>query len=503
MDMRIDRYGLAAGGADEERLDHGAAVSRSASPPPVVGRGARPSMGSPEAAHRVTTAGTTASIPASLMREKPSAVSRSALVHHGGEDVFDFMEGLGLAASTRRSKVPVGAAVENVSWLEEIYRYLAISSARSSPGLGAPETITFRFMRPHCWYQPAPDGSGLALVQAESIDPAAVMRSFCSPARLARSDIVAAYYYVGARRATGSYGPGGGGGGGAGLDLGSTRRSSPDSALHASRGSDVSTAGGDASKTVVYVEYFDQDTLRDFIYNRQKVNNGVLQAFDFPPGGRATAVRAQRLGSLTTIENRISKLHLANRRVPLVDRCATFDGSPNGSRLVELARNSSMRRAATRAVQCLEAHLNALLPPQYRVHSFTAYLKPGEDGLLRFAFCPDLRLQRVGSDALVHPDEARPGTAQARDPQFSALCRLPPTYYRCPVCARVFKSTWRCEVSYATAIAHVHRVAQAAVADAEAAEAAGEPPPSPAHAPQPRTRRFLARVAPGLASGGE
>lgn len=144
------------------------------------------------------------------------------------------------------------------------------------------------------------------------------------------------------------------------------------------------------------------------------MHNGLLQTFEPPPGGRATVVRAVKSGALTTIENRVAHAHLSNRRLPLVDRCATFDGHAHGSRLVELQPQSSVRRQALRCAASLERHVNALLPSQYRVHSMTSYYAPSADGSLRFLYCPDLQLTRVDVDELVHPNERRPSTAHAR-----------------------------------------------------------------------------------------
>ncbi|KAJ1630418.1 hypothetical protein T492DRAFT_840055 [Pavlovales sp. CCMP2436] len=104
------------------------------------------------------------------------------------------VEGSGLAAVSTRAKATAGAAVENVSWLEEIFRYVALATPRSAAGVGMPETLTFRATRPHCWYRPI-QGTTQISTQTGGIDEREVLRSFCSPARLARSDVVASYTY--------------------------------------------------------------------------------------------------------------------------------------------------------------------------------------------------------------------------------------------------------------------------------------------------------------------
>lgn len=158
-------------------------------------------------------------------------LSEMASDKHG---VFDFMEGLGLATSNKRSKMPAGAAVENASWLEEIYRYLARGDP-SSAGIGIAETLTFRFTRPHRWFRPA-EGRGFVTMQRDGIDVVEVFHSLCSAERLARSDVVASYAYA-APAALTDAGGGASGARGAGELASSTRH---------------------ADRSVVMIEYFDQ-----------------------------------------------------------------------------------------------------------------------------------------------------------------------------------------------------------------------------------------------------
>lgn len=138
-----------------------------------------------------------------------------------------------------------------------------------------------------------------------------------------------------------------------------------------------------------------QESLRDFLLNRQKTQNGVLQVFEPPASGRVSTLRVQLMGNQCTVEYRVSTAHVHNRRLPPRTRCATFDGPLHLSQDVRMGAQSVLRRSAEDLAVGLRDHIAGLLPPQYSIRGCQFFCRPGPAGTLRLLFVTDMWLDRA------------------------------------------------------------------------------------------------------------
>eukprot|EP00292_Cryptomonas_paramecium_P021780 CAMPEP_0113718354 /NCGR_PEP_ID=MMETSP0038_2-20120614/35148_1 /TAXON_ID=2898 /ORGANISM="Cryptomonas paramecium" /LENGTH=170 /DNA_ID=CAMNT_0000646477 /DNA_START=211 /DNA_END=720 /DNA_ORIENTATION=+ /assembly_acc=CAM_ASM_000170 len=74
------------------------------------------------------------------------------------------------------------------------------------------------------------------------------------------------------------------------------------------------------------IEHFDSNTLRDFLYTREKENNGVLQRFIESKGVNNTVFRAIWSPNVFHVERRANILDLSDRRHNIHQRVVTFEG---------------------------------------------------------------------------------------------------------------------------------------------------------------------------------
>ena len=77
----------------------------------------------------------------------------------------------------------------------------------------------------------------------------------------------------------------------------------------------------------VEIEYFDKSSFHEFLYKREKTENGVLQRFIEPKGTRNSMIRAIWSPKVCLLERRINVNNLQdNRRLTMYDRACTYEG---------------------------------------------------------------------------------------------------------------------------------------------------------------------------------
>lgn len=213
--------------------------------------------------------------------------------------------------------LPKGRAVEAVNMLEEMFHYMtksAIVGCDACPAVRVPLTLVFRLTRPHIWYECRREvGNGIREINVtESMDE--ILERFRLGALEVNSsscDILAIYVY---------------------------NKPVPSAGVR---------DGQPLFGTVTCIEYFDLPLLEDFLRNRRRENDGILQQFSAPTGGRSAMLRASVRGSVRAtadlrveLESRMSLHTLSDKRRPVRDRAVTFDGAEHESRLHALSPNS-------------------------------------------------------------------------------------------------------------------------------------------------------------------
>jgi hypothetical protein len=74
------------------------------------------------------------------------------------------------------------------------------------------------------------------------------------------------------------------------------------------------------------IEHFDTNGLRDFLYSREKENNGVLQRFIDSKGTGNTVFRVIWSPNIFHAERRVNVLDISDRKYSMHQRVVTFEG---------------------------------------------------------------------------------------------------------------------------------------------------------------------------------
>merc|ERR1712166_831335 len=93
----------------------------------------------------------------------------------------------------------------------------------------------------------------------------------------------------------------------------------------------ISTRENDEGKEMTSMEYFDELGLHDFLFNRQKEHNGIIQKFIDPKGKSNAIIRAIWSPKLCLLEQRVNLKPINDGRWDLYERCVTYEGAEHQS----------------------------------------------------------------------------------------------------------------------------------------------------------------------------
>ena len=351
-------------------------------------------------------------------------VSRTLHSTADGSDVWQLVQQVGEQSrvGAPRNALSRGRAIESVDWLEEMFRYLCVSSAIGidhRPCVRVPLTMLFRYTRPHVWYESREGGgvreSPVTEAVCEIIERfVEASRAECAASDAKHCDILCTYMY--------------------------TATTPPE-------------AAGGAPGTHTVCEYLSHELLIELLRHRSRKHDGVLQLFVAPTGGRASTVRAKWRAGAVTAESRTNMLPISDTRRPLVERAVTFDGHEHQMRTRALDRSCALHAAASEHLAALAAHLIILIPRQYAVTEIVAYMRVHPDGLLYLLCVPSIGLSDAASGAPVAC--AIPSSPRVQMPQLSYIGTLPRDVFRCPTCGAAVALRHRTEVPFKSVLLHV------------------------------------------------
>ena len=188
---------------------------------------------------------------------------------------------------------------------------------KSCPLVNIPDTIVYKYRQPAYWYFTSRDpAAGIKMKNKSNLGNIKVEEALSSKPGHSSCEIVA-YYICSVNSATGC-------------------------------------------KTTI--EHFDYDGLREFLYNYDKENNGILQRFVDSKGGSNALYRAIWSPNVFHVERRTNKIELSDRKHNIHNRVVTFEGDEHYSNtltVTDTMLGSQIQRICESIVTHCSSHLNA------------------------------------------------------------------------------------------------------------------------------------------------
>jgi len=235
---------------------------------------------------------------------------------------------------------------------------------KSCPLVNVPDTIVYKYRQPAYWYFTSKDpAGGIKMKNKQNLGNVRVEESLCNKPGNSHNEVVA--YYI----------------------------------------SSENTPSG----TVTTIEHFDSNGLRDFLYNHEKENNGILQRFVDSKGSNNTIFRAIWSPNVFHVERRTNVLDLGDRKHAMHQRVVTFEGDEHFSTpltVTDTLFGSQVQRICESIVDHCSVHLHAQGQAAH-VSRMVLHFKVDDSNRVWFLWCSSVRLS---------PDEIQLNTLRDSTP---------------------------------------------------------------------------------------
>jgi hypothetical protein len=220
---------------------------------------------------------------------------------------------------------------------------------KSCPLVHVPDTVVYKYRQPAYWYFTSRDpAGGIKMKNKQNLGNVRVEESLCNKPSASTNEVVA--YYI---------------------------------------SSEQTPAG-----TVTTIEHFDSAGLRDFLYNHEKENNGILQRFVDSKGTSNTIFRAIWSPNVFHVERRTNVLDLSDRKLSLHQRVVTFEGDEHFSdplTVTDTLFGSQVQRICESMVDHCSLHLHAQGSAAH-VSRMVLHFKVDDNSRVWFLWCSSVRL---------------------------------------------------------------------------------------------------------------
>lgn len=234
--------------------------------------------------------------------------------------------------------------------------------------------------------------------------------------------------------------------------------------------SEVTADGG--TELATNIEYFDRKGLHEFLYNRWKEHNGVLQRFIEPKGVRNTVIRAIWSPKVCLLERRVNSKQLHDQRYGLYERAVTYEGPEHFSAAAPL-RGSTLPSQIQRICENLVSHITEVSFQKHRIVRMVANFKVDSRDRIWLLWSSSIRLASNHTRPVVPMNIA---SLTKHAVSIDSIVQLPPhiklidkashseeepdvlTCVCCISCAQVATSDQFHPVQYKTIIAHFEQL---------------------------------------------
>lgn len=221
----------------------------------------------------------------------------------------------------------------------------------------------------------------------------------------------------------------------------------------------ISTRETDEGKEMTSIEYFDDAGLQDFLFNRQKEHNGIIQKFIDPKGKSNAIIRAIWSPKLCLLEQRVNLKPVNDGRFDMYERCVTYEGAEHQSMNAPVRGIYLPSRLQTICDSIVD-HVMRTSSQHYRISRMVLNFKLDHNNKLWLLWCSSMRLAadkyavkkpfpvNISGDITV-PDKFK-------DTVFRSS-NLSSTYFKekyfiCPGSGEIVEASDSFEISYKTII---------------------------------------------------
>lgn len=251
--------------------------------------------------------------------------------------------------------------LEGDGFIENLFYFLwCKDDFGAGPRIFIPHTVLYKFSQPSAWYFTSLRSGKIKKKAKVNLTNLQIEHEFTK--KRSASDIVAYYIYFSGNSTT----------------------------------TTTSTSNDDGQASATTIEYFDTEALRDFLYKRDKTQNGMLQKFVLPKSMSNATIRAIWSPKICLLERRVNLKNVYDKRFSIYDRGVTFDGADMHSR-PEPVRGAMLPGEVQILCEQIVDHVTQVSYHKYRISRMVLHLKSDADDKLWLLWCSSLRLLNVNA----------------------------------------------------------------------------------------------------------
>jgi len=221
----------------------------------------------------------------------------------------------------------------------------------------------------------------------------------------------------------------------------------------------ISTRENDDGREMTSMEYFDEAGLHDFLFNRQKEHNGIIQKFIDPKGKSNAIIRAIWSPKLCLLEQRVNLKPVNDGRYDMYERCVTYEGAEHQSMNAPVRGIYLPSRLQTICDSIVD-HVMRTSSQHYRISRMVLNFKLDHNNKLWLLWCSSMRLAadkyavkkpfpvNISGDIAV-PDKFK--DTVFRQSNLSSTY-FKEKYFICPGSGEIVEASDSFEISYKTVI---------------------------------------------------
>lgn len=207
------------------------------------------------------------------------------------------------------------------------------------------------------------------------------------------------------------------------------------------------------------MEYFDEEGLKDFLFNRQKEHNGIIQKFIDPKGKSNAIIRAIWSPKLCLLEQRVNLKPINDGRYDIYERSVTYEGAEHQSMNAPVRGIYLPSRLQTICDSIVD-HVMRTSSQHYRISRMVLNFKLDHNNKLWLLWCSSMRLAadkyavkkpfpvNISGDITV-PDKYKDTVFRSSNLSSTFFKEK---YFICPGSGEIVEATDSFEISYKTII---------------------------------------------------
>lgn len=273
-------------------------------------------------------------------------------------------------------------------FIEELYHLLWVKNINGEPcpDVLVPDVVIYKYRIPAYWYFTGSDGQ-LKRKNKGSIINKKIFAEFTKGAK-SPSDVVA---------------------------------------YHISENEDASP--GQPSTTI---QYFDTRTLHEFLFHKDKHNDGCLQKFIKPKGDSNSMIQAAWSPQICLLERRVNLQRLDATRVPLQQRCCTYEGGEHLSKITPV-RGTLLPDKIQQLCWGIVSHVRTTSHEHQHISRLLLNFKCDDNDQVWLLWCSSVRLSQPEPP----PGESPSPSSAMANAQPLGLHQQHHHHHREPVCLQV------------------------------------------------------------------